>query len=433
MTNVKIIDAIMGSGKTYDAIERMKCYAKRGEKFIYITPFLNEVQRILDELPVNQISTPLSVEENGGKPVLVITEDLKSDDEGFKMVKEAVILNKRAQFLKMVTEGKNIASTHALFCTLKKSDFDLFSEYVLILDEVVNPLKIENIGNQDIQILKDQDLIVIKEDTSEVKFIKDDYHDSAFKHVKALCEGSTVFCLDKHFFVWLFPIEIFKEFKEVQILTYLFRGSLMAAYFDLFNLDYTIKEKDYSAELLKVKGLLNIYSGVANQTKGSLSMYCMTWCDNASKNTAKKESDKAANILKRVFNTKSDENAFTTFKASKSKFAGAGYTRGFISINARATNDFDHKKSMAYLGNRYFDVQTKNFFSCRGVKVDEDLWALGELIQWIWRGCIRKGEPMNLYIPSLRMRNLLLKWLDGQYIKSEVVDKNSVLPVKKSA
>lgn len=207
----------------------------------------------------------------------------------------------------------------------------------------------------------------------------------------------------------------------------------MATYFDLFKLDYEINQKDYSKELLKVKGLLNIYTGIANQTNGLLTMYCKTWSDNASKNTAKKETDKAANIFKRVFDTKSDENAFTTFKASKSKFAGAGYTRGFISINARATNDFDHKKSMAYLGNRYFDVQTKNFFISRGVKVDEDLWALGELIQWIWRGCIRKGEPMNLYIPSLRMRNLLLKWLDGEYITSEVIEKNSALPVKKSA
>ena len=48
MTNVKIIDAIMGSGKTYDAIERMK---KMKGNFMYVTPFLDEVERIVKCVP----------------------------------------------------------------------------------------------------------------------------------------------------------------------------------------------------------------------------------------------------------------------------------------------------------------------------------------------------------------------------------------------
>jgi hypothetical protein len=33
------------------------------------------------------------------------------------------------------------------------------------------------------------------------------------------------------------------------------------------------------------------------------------------------------------------------------------------------------------------------------------------MIQWIWRSRIRKGENINIYIPSMRMRNLLNAWM----------------------
>ncbi len=47
----------------------------------------------------------------------------------------------------------------------------------------------------------------------------------------------------------------------------------------------------------------------------------------------------------------------------------------------------------------------------RGVTINEDLYGLSEMIQWIWRSRIRKGESINIYIPSMRMRNLLDAWM----------------------
>ena len=43
MTKVKIIDEIMGSGKTFRAIQSMK---KHKGNFLYVTPFIDEVQRV---------------------------------------------------------------------------------------------------------------------------------------------------------------------------------------------------------------------------------------------------------------------------------------------------------------------------------------------------------------------------------------------------
>ena len=54
----------------------------------------------------------------------------------------------------------------------------------------------------------------------------------------------------------------------------------------------------------------------------------------------------------------------------------------------------------------------KNFFLQHGVNVDEDGYALSEMLQFIWRSAIRNGEEIWVYIPSVRMRNLLKQWID---------------------
>ena len=55
----------------------------------------------------------------------------------------------------------------------------------------------------------------------------------------------------------------------------------------------------------------------------------------------------------------------------------------------------------------------KKFFSSRGIHVNENKYALSELLQWIWRSQIRNGQPIDLYIPSKRMRTLLTKFLNN--------------------
>ena len=54
----------------------------------------------------------------------------------------------------------------------------------------------------------------------------------------------------------------------------------------------------------------------------------------------------------------------------------------------------------------------KAFFEDNNVVVNEDLLALSDLIQWIFRGSIRNDTPMKIYIPAVRMRDLLYKFLN---------------------
>ena len=120
-----------------------------------------------------------------------------------------------------------------------------------------------------------------------------------------------------------------------------------------------------------------------------------------------------SNIVQRVFKTKSSDNAYTTFKDFETKIRGKSYSKGFIPVNSRATNNFENKKTMLYLANRYMKPEEVMFYKVMGITVDEESWAVSELVQWLWRGCIRNNEPMNIYIPSSRMRDLLKLWLTG--------------------
>ncbi len=426
MKKIKVYDAIMGSGKTYNAIERMKKYVKSEKKFIYITPFLSEVDRIIERLPDGTVYAPTG-EDDSGKAILNYDTNLIDSNGQIDLNKEPLIkrINKREHFFRLLSEGKCVVSTHSLFLGLKKEDYSFFSDYILILDEVVTPLKAEYIGEQDINIMIEQNLISVDEKTNEVRFVKDEYSDPLFKQIKYMLNSFTVFLLDQYFFVWVFPIEIFKELKEVEILTYLFEGSLLCAYFKVFNIDYTLIRSDETLELEKIKKLLNVYEGRANQSKHSMVSFSESWCKKVNKSTAKKMSKKATNIFKRRFKTSSKENAFTTFKNYKSKFSGNSYRRGFIPVNSRATNEYRNIKSMAYFANRYFTPQITSFFRERDVELNQDLWSLGELLQWVWRGCIRDSKEMNLFIPSYRMRSLLYKWLDGEFLLN-VEDKTNL-------
>ena len=55
----------------------------------------------------------------------------------------------------------------------------------------------------------------------------------------------------------------------------------------------------------------------------------------------------------------------------------------------------------------------KQFFIDKNVTIDEDTWALSELLQWVFRSAIREHKEINIYIPSKRMRELLLEWLNS--------------------
>ena len=68
------------------------------------------------------------------------------------------------------------------------------------------------------------------------------------------------------------------------------------------------------------------------------------------------------------------------------------------------------KKCLVYLYNRHINPIISNYFLKRGVIINENAYALSELLQWVFRSAIRNGEQIDLYLPSSRMRSILNNW-----------------------
>ena len=148
-----------------------------------------------------------------------------------------------------------------------------------------------------------------------------------------------------------------------------------------------------------------------------------------------------ANILK----VKADDIIWTCPKAWQNKLRGAGYitvrqlTKDerklpcrereqlqkrlscWVACNARATNDYGDRGTLAYCCNMYCNPFITRYFELKSKKdnldisVDQDMFALSCMLQWIWRSRIRNGQPITIYIPSERMRKLFLMWLYGGF------------------
>ena len=190
---VKVIDSIMGSGKTSAMINIIN--KSNDNKFIYITPYLDEVERIVSECQVANFKQPLSV--NGSK---------------VNGVKNLLIKN------------QNIVSTHSLFHLFDDEIFDLIHTkgYILIMDEVTNVVEpYSEISKSDVKVIFENNLAHVDED-NYIVWDDSDYEFGKFSQFKHLCEVKALQMFGETIVIWLFPIKSFEVFDDIYILTYMF-------------------------------------------------------------------------------------------------------------------------------------------------------------------------------------------------------------------
>ncbi|PEC20587.1 DEAD/DEAH box helicase family protein [Bacillus cereus] len=411
MSKVTVIDSIMGSGKTSWAKQKM-LKEKNDKRFIYVTPYLNEIE--------NNILVDC--------PFLVQPNETKGKGSKLKHFKELLV------------NGENIITTHALFSMFDNEVMELLENagYTLILDEVANVLeRVDKVTSNDIKILLEANVIEIE--NRKVIWLDNMYNgvfSSKYANIKYQAQqGNMYVCRDSIMF-WTFPTKVFDLFDETYILTYLFDGQVQRYYYDFFEIKYIYKSikkmgKEYvlvsnagdSKERYTYRKFINVYEGLLNENymekKPKGNELSSTWLSHADMATIKRLKQNLYTYFRKNCNAKSADIIWTTKKDYKTKLKGKGYTKGFISLNTRATNDYQEAHNLAYVYNRYMNPMEKAFFEDAGVKVNEDLLAVSDLLQWIWRSAIRKHnpEPINIYIPSLRMRTLLYQWLSNEVIK----------------
>lgn len=400
---VNVCDMIMGSGKTSAAITRMN-EDKEG-KYIFITPFLLETDRIRNKCSDRNFISPAN----------------KGD-------------GKLESLHYLLSNGHNIASTHALFKQYSDYTLELIKEghYKLILDEVCDVIEHIDIHKDDIDLLERQEVIAVVDNI--VYWISDSY-DGDFRWLKHLAKNNDVIIYDDYMMLWIFPAKVFEAFDEVTILTYKFDSQIQRCYYDMcgiscnyIGLDYLGKDEkgedvykfsdntknpDYAKKIINHVNILEDENlNYIGEKDYSLSAsWFLRESRKRDKTSIKKLKNNLLNVFTNRFKTLIAFNMWTTYKDYKDDLAGKGYTNGFLAYNARATNNYADKTHLAYCANVYFNPFLKNFFSDRNIMVNEDDYALSEMIQWIWRATIRNGNDIWIYIPSKRMRNLLKSWL----------------------
>ena len=410
---IKIVDDIMGSGKSTWAINHIN--QNPDKKFLCIVPLLSECERFKEKTDIDIIDP-----EKWG--------------------------SKWKNFRWLVENDKNIVTTHSL---IKMMDLDMLEllkskNYVLMIDECLDVLDTYKISKDDLKIIFNEKLVSLDEDGFLVWNEERKPYKGVYGDIKRLCGFKSLMGFKKEnsdelarIIMWNFPVDFFKCFDESYIFTYLWEGSIQKSYFDIHGIKYEKYMLDYDRQLIphckeieyekrkNIVDLINIYDGKFNKIGmkiGKSNPLSKSWYEDKRKKNRSIFSqlkNNTENYFRTVTKTKSIDNMYTVFKPYCKYVKGEGYTKGFVSCNARGTNEFKNKKSLAYLINFFMSPDIKQFVEHYHIEFDDNLFSLSALLQWIWRSQIRDGKSIDLYIPSERMRELLKIWINECKTMSE--------------
>ena len=174
---------------------------------------------------------------------------------------------------------------------------------------------------------------------------------------------------------------------------------------------------DLAEAKTNAKNLISIYTGRLNNVGADNTSLCSNWYSNRRKDDEHRIlKNNMYNYLKNMLRSTSDLAMWSTLTGKRERikeyYTPKSYGQNcFVACNARATNNYSNKKNLIYAVNVYINPFISKYFSRNNQRLNEDKYALQQLLQWIWRSAIRNGEAINIYIPSKRMRNLLCEYL----------------------
>lgn len=395
MNQITIVDARMGRGKSSAAIRYMNRH-KDSKRFLYITPYLDEVGRICERCDFDQPD---------------------SDH-----------MSKSSELKLHLRLGHNVSATHSLFYLMDDEALKLIREkhYSLIVDESIQVIERLNITDKDFDLIVTQLAEVLEDGCIQWK---DEEYTGRFSDYKEMANTRSLFRLDNALLNILNP-ELLRSFDEVFMLTYLFNGQYQKAYLDYFGFDYRVVGVESDANgyrfsdrpdeppPLDYHDLIHIVdSPKLNAVGDKTYTLSKSWYDKRGYNNT--EIRTLRNGMKKFFQSVQgggqDTRLWTCYKSDVNKLVDSKtgrFRKNFLQTSARATNEYKDRTDVAYMVNRFADPNIMKFFHAQNITIDADAFALSEMLQWIWRSAIRDDRPINLYIPSKRMRELLINWID---------------------
>lgn len=408
---VEVLDALMGSGKTHAIIEYM---AKNQQKpWLYISPMLEET-----ETRVPERASELNLE------LFVPYEDN--------------LYTKSETCLKALSEARNICCTHSLMHKFTKQHLRLIEQqgYQVVSDEELNLINGYDIKKSDYDFLVRNKMIDIDEN-GKVTFLDQEMDNNArYGDIKAKADLGMLYSAQRSnrmMVIQLSPM-IIDAANRFILLTYNYKGSIMNTFLDMHKYQYKeftevtlyktnseiIKELQTRIEFIEIPSVNKI------QQRYSLSK---SWWVNSTA-TQKTEVSKTIRSCMRKVGKRRESLFYTIPKDSVSssyfdkKHIGAEplndsngspmeHTRTFIACNARSTNVYQDKELAVHAYNLFPNQAVKAFLQDKGHVCNDDLFALNMLLQWLFRGCIRKKGDSKLHVALLskRMSTLFKEWL----------------------
>lgn len=433
MTKVTIYDQLPGTGKSTRMIDKIN-NSDKDKRYIVVTPFLAECHRYAGTTAdIDTSDKQLPVKDTHGNPIYTgqgcnaSGRKFEHPVSGYKTKVEHIAA--------LVHEGKDIVTTHAalkLFTPETVKDVK-DAGYTLVIDEELecirpHPCKAHrrNMLLRSGAIYEDQQGLLRWASDYNIEDDVKDVDSSGFSwdmQIKALCDnGSLVLIADekgnRDLFMWEYPIEFIKAFDNVEVLTYMFEGSVFHKYLDFYGIEHnTIKGIQLPTNVFD---LINIvYNTKMNRVGEREQAFSVTDQKRYTKDSAVASTIRAN--LKNYFvnstygKSNGDERLWTCLGEAFSVFKGAGYTKCHIAHNTKAVNDYRNTSQLAYIFNANLHPEPYKYLLDRGEQFAPDMerYSLSELLQWVYRSRVRNNEPVNLYIPSSRMRGLLTGWMSG--------------------
>lgn len=341
---IHIVDSVMGTGKTQACIAWMRQHPE--QKYLYVTPYLDECSRIQASAPELDFQQP---QENK---------------------------TKSADLLRLLSEGKNITTTHELLSLMKDSDVEYIKKfkYILFLDEELSCIENLSIESADLDFLMKNNFVQVEQNTKEVRWTNPDNKKSKLiGHYKEDIQRKPHYLVKDNVLMWLFQLDVLKAFESVYILTFLFSSSIMAGYlinndvsFDFCHVENGSFADGYKRvtqeEKASFKELIEIYEGSYNDNwygktrkKDDRFLLSQNWFSKQSNSVRINQlRNNAYNFVRYKCKAHKEDVLWTSYKdyadaLTSDKLTYQSRKSNWLAWNTKATNQYADRTVLVYL------------------------------------------------------------------------------------
>lgn len=404
---VEVVDSIMGSHKTSRIIEWME--KNPNERYIYISPLLSEVGE-------------------GGRLDRAVSRI------SFEYPVSSPTQTKGEHLLELLSSGSNISCTHSLYMSLTEHHLSKIEEmgYILIIDEEVDVIDgFDRYTKGDYEWLYRQNMISHSDVDGMVSWVGDPElsTDAKYYMFKQYCDSQCLYVTKRSntMMVTQLPVRLMTVAKRVIVLTYMFEGNILSCFLKLKGIQTKTFEEisPTSISIKDIRGLINLEplnpaienwklnSGwYSRATKQQLDMVAKHIRNTALR--AKASFEDVMYTLPKERHLGRTGNLVKPVGYYRRRNGLGGFDYCWLPAQTRATNDYAHKSVLVHCYDRHPLVSVESYLQDYGVQIDKQVFALSELLQWVWRSRIRNGQSITLAISSKRMYNLFNDWLNGE-------------------